>query len=529
MAEKWVATAVAMVRGVSWRAVTAAAALVLASLAQAQSLDELRKQLKAPWDAKDWPAAEVVARRITGQPQSDASDWRNLVAVLRQQKKDAEACAARQELVKRPGARSDDHNGICWYLLERNQPLQARPACQQAVDLNPDNYAAQVNLGHTYLLAGDKAQAQDAYRKTIQIITKDEDLAQGPLDDFKLFIQNGWSAADAQAARQWFELTWPRLKALRDARTEAGRASTADPGQAMKGLQQLLALRAQVVATVGEGLDADRCQRAYVRLIRGVVGDLIDTKHQYAAAIAFVDMAMQSAGQALPDDGRWAVLGRLAVSLEAAEQLALALPARERILAERQATLGADHPDTLTSMNNLAFTYGRLGQHDKALALEEKVLAARTTKLGADHPDTLTSMSNLASTYGKLGQHDQALALNEKVLAARTTKLGADHPDTLTSMSNTAHTFSAMRWHTRSDALYIDVIGRSLRNPSVDPKSTAGSIGDYILSLRERNQPTPLLEGLQPDMKKRVDSYLSESEGLRRLSNMLSEFGRKSN
>ena len=55
----------------------------------------------------------------------------------------------------------------------------------------------------------------------------------------------------------------------------------------------------------------------------------------------------------------------------------------------RKAKLGPDHPDTLTSMNNLANSYADAGQHDGALKLREETLALRKAKLGPDHPDTL--------------------------------------------------------------------------------------------------------------------------------------------
>ena len=58
--------------------------------------------------------------------------------------------------------------------------------------------------------------------------------------------------------------------------------------------------------------------------------------------------------------------------------------------------LGSDHPNTLSSMNNLAKGYQAAGKLDKALPLYEETLALRKTKLGPDHPDTITSMSNLA-------------------------------------------------------------------------------------------------------------------------------------
>ena len=82
-----------------------------------------------------------------------------------------------------------------------------------------------------------------------------------------------------------------------------------------------------------------------------------------------------------------------------------------------KAKLGPDHPDTLTSMNNLAVGYQAAGKLDKALPLFEETLALRKAKLGPDHPDTLTSMNNLASGYQAAGKLDEALPLFEETLA----------------------------------------------------------------------------------------------------------------
>ena len=76
---------------------------------------------------------------------------------------------------------------------------------------------------------------------------------------------------------------------------------------------------------------------------------------------------------------------------------------------------------------------GRPGKLDRALPLYEETLALRKAKLGPDHPDTLTSMSNLARRYLDAGQFDRALPLFEETLARRKAKLGPDHPDTLTA------------------------------------------------------------------------------------------------
>ena len=58
------------------------------------------------------------------------------------------------------------------------------------------------------------------------------------------------------------------------------------------------------------------------------------------------------------------------------------------------------------------------------LGLFEKCYALQCKALGEEHPDTLTSLNNLASTYGKLGEHKKALELNEKCHTLRCKVLG---------------------------------------------------------------------------------------------------------
>jgi hypothetical protein len=70
----------------------------------------------------------------------------------------------------------------------------------------------------------------------------------------------------------------------------------------------------------------------------------------------------------------------------------------------RKAQLGADHPNTLRSMANLASTYRNQGRWDEAEKLEVQVTETRKAKLKVDHPDTLTGMANLASTLWNRGR-----------------------------------------------------------------------------------------------------------------------------
>jgi hypothetical protein len=58
--------------------------------------------------------------------------------------------------------------------------------------------------------------------------------------------------------------------------------------------------------------------------------------------------------------------------------------------------LGAEHPDTLTTRNNLAGWTGEAGDAAGARDQFAALLSIRERVLGPDHPDTLATRTNLA-------------------------------------------------------------------------------------------------------------------------------------
>lgn len=55
-------------------------------------------------------------------------------------------------------------------------------------------------------------------------------------------------------------------------------------------------------------------------------------------------------------------------------------------------------------MNDLAITLRDQGKLDEAVTIMEKVLESRKWILGEEHPDTLSTMSNLANAFGGQGE-----------------------------------------------------------------------------------------------------------------------------
>ena len=117
-------------------------------------------------------------------------------------------------------------------------------------------------------------------------------------------------------------------------------------------------------------------------------------------------------------------------------------------------TLGADHPETLTSRNNLANAYQDAGKLEEAITLYEQNLKDFEDLLGPDHPETLTSRNNLANAYQDAGRLNEAITLDQQTLEDRTHILGPNHPDTLLSRNNLASTYREAGRLNEAIALY---------------------------------------------------------------------------
>ena len=60
-------------------------------------------------------------------------------------------------------------------------------------------------------------------------------------------------------------------------------------------------------------------------------------------------------------------------------------------------------------------------------------METRKTKLGADHPDTLSSMANLSLTWKSSGRNTEAIEILRSCLAKQEQILGMNRPDNLSN------------------------------------------------------------------------------------------------
>jgi eukaryotic-like serine/threonine-protein kinase len=167
------------------------------------------------------------------------------------------------------------------------------------------------------------------------------------------------------------------------------------------------------------------------------VGDTYRGVGECQRSIGFLDRAtvLYRAQRGSDHPDTLTTMNNLASAYEYAGKLDLALPLFKKALKLTKEKFGANHPSTLVSMNNLAFAYGYGGRVDLALPLLDETLERMKANLGPDHPDTLTCMGNLAVAYRSAGKLDRALQLCKKTLELTKAKFGPDHPSTLMNMN----------------------------------------------------------------------------------------------
>jgi tetratricopeptide (TPR) repeat protein len=164
----------------------------------------------------------------------------------------------------------------------------------------------------------------------------------------------------------------------------------------------------------------------------------------------------------------------------------------EKLFAEvvetRKRVLGSDHPDTLTSMANLALTYRNQGRWKEAEELGVQVMETRKRALGLEHPDTLTSMANLASTYRNQGRLKEAEELGVQVMETSLRVLGSEHPDTLTSIANLASTYRDQGRLKEAEELEVQVMETSSRVLGSEHPDTLTSMANLASTYRNQGR-----------------------------------------
>jgi len=149
---------------------------------------------------------------------------------------------------------------------------------------------------------------------------------------------------------------------------------------------------------------------------------------------------------------------------------------QQKSLEIRRRVLGAEHHDTLESMNSLAVLLLEEGQYAEAEKLDRETLDIRRRALGPEHPDTRNSMINLASVLENEGHYAEAEKLDRETLDIRRRAVGPEDPTTLSSTDGLAAVLWSEGRYAEAEKLYRETLDIRRRLLGPEHPDTLGSV-----------------------------------------------------
>ena len=241
-------------------------------------------------------------------------------------------------------------------------------------------------------------------------------------------------------------------------------------------------------------------------------------------------------------------------------------------LAIHEAELGADHPQTVVRIRELARVYqlmgrygdaeelyrraldlleaapdgeplevaevlrglGRIhleqGRYDQAEPLVERALAVTEEALGVDDPRVAQALDGLGAVYYRQGRYDQAEPLRSRALAIREAALGSDHPSVATSLNNLGALYRAQGRVDEAEALWNRSL--TIREKVLGPDhpyvaSSMTNLGGLYREQGRYDEAEPLLRRALAIKQQALEpSHPNVASSLVELADLLQEQGR---
>ena len=147
---------------------------------------------------------------------------------------------------------------------------------------------------------------------------------------------------------------------------------------------------------------------------------------------------------------------------------------------------GADHRDTLSTLNHLGNVYRARGEYGRAEALLREVYGSRRRLDGDEHPQTLAVLSNVGLSAWRQGKFDEAEVIFGEVLDARQRVLGGDHPDVVRSVTNLANVRFMRGHYNEAAAGYARSIELGTRVLGEDHPSTMDALNNLAMTYEQQ-------------------------------------------
>jgi serine/threonine protein kinase/Tfp pilus assembly protein PilF len=165
-----------------------------------------------------------------------------------------------------------------------------------------------------------------------------------------------------------------------------------------------------------------------------------------------------------------------------------ARPLQESALATRRRVLGEEHPDTLTSINDMGFLLRNQGRLAEAEAYYREALEKRRRVLGEEHQETLASINNLGALLQTQNRLAEAEAFFREAREKSRRILGEEHPQTLLSINNIGVLLWAHGRLEEAEACFREAMEKRRRVLGEEHPHTLGSINNMGFLLQAQGR-----------------------------------------
>ncbi len=294
----------------------------------------------------------------------------------------------------------------------------------QGIDVTPSPTNHELHVGRTFALSYDHLKPTDPLDNlAMTLLARAAPFAPGEPIPRELLLQT-IDLSDRDARRQ-------AVRAI-NRLVELGLVNTGEDGSLV--LHQLLARFAQEV-----GEDDTKAQTDVEQALIEVASDL-NKKGYSAPLLAILSHLRYVTEIALPraDNMSANLASSLGNLLTFISDYINARPYVEQALTIREKVLGSNHPDTASSLSDLAFLFFTDGSYETAVLHSRRALSILEANFGSNDPKTAAGINSLAFLVQATGDYRNAQLLNERALAIREVTFGPNHPKTAQSLSNLA-------------------------------------------------------------------------------------------
>ncbi len=193
-------------------------------------------------------------------------------------------------------------------------------------------------------------------------------------------------------------------------------------------------------------------------------------------------------------------------------------------------TLGSQHPDFVTSCNNLANLYESQGRYSEAEPLYLEAVAIHRQALSPNHPSLAINLNNLANLYRSQGRYSEAEPLYLEAVAIHRQALSPNHPSLAINLNNLANLYRSQGRYSEAEPLYLEAVDIDRQALSPNHPSLATDLNNLANLYRNQgrySEAEPLyLEAVAIDRQALSPNHPSLATHLNNLANLYYSQGR---